>query len=50
MEKSQIDELMEHLARDLVELENLNTDEKVIELITETYQTIYNELAEIKRA
>ena len=49
MEKNQIDKLMENLARDLAELENLNTDEKVVESITETYQNIYNELVEIKR-
>lgn len=49
MEKTQIEELMEHLAKDLVELENLNSDEKIIELVTETYQKVYNELAEIKR-
>lgn len=49
MEKSPIDSLMEHLAQDLVELENLNTEEKVIELITNTYQKIYDELVEIRK-
>ena len=50
MEKTHIDELMEHLVQDLVELEKLNSDEKIIELVTETYQKVYNELAEIKRS
>jgi len=50
VEKTHIDELMEHLVQDLVELEKLNSDEKIIELVTETYQKVYNELAEIKRS
>ena len=50
MEKTHIDELMDHLVQDLVELEKLNSDEKIIELVTETYQKVYNELAEIKRS
>lgn len=49
MEKNPIDLLMEHLAQDLVELENSNTEEKVINLITDTYQKIYDELIEIRK-
>lgn len=49
MENNSIDQLMEHLAQDLVELENMQVENKVVELITETYQKIYNELIEIKK-
>lgn len=50
MGKTQIDNLMDHMVQDLVELEKLNSNEKIIELVTETYQKVYNELVEIKRS
>lgn len=48
-ENSPIENLMENLAKDLVELEQQQTDSKVIGVITETYQSIYNELLEIQK-
>lgn len=50
MEKDQIQQLMLDLAKDLVTLENIpDLDPELIEKITEAYQEIYNDLAEIRK-
>jgi len=47
--KSPISQIMENLAKDLVELELQKTDSKILELVTQTYQKIYSDLAKIQR-